>query len=147
MTKTGDTNLREIITQLAKFTAVGAIGTLVHYVILILLVEKSGADAVLASSAGAVAGAFVNYFLNYYFTFQSKRRHTQAIVQFYAVAGTGFILNATLMWLIAELLGVYYLLAQLVTTGIVLLWNFWLNRIWTFRTKAHESDSGSKMSG
>jgi len=136
MTRTGDTDLREIITQLVKFTAVGAFGTIVHYLILILLVEKSGTDAVVASSAGAVAGAFVNYFLNYYFTFQSKRRHTQAIAQFYAVAGTGFLLNAILIWFIADLLGVYYLLAQLVTTGIVLLWNFWLNRIWTFRTKA-----------
>ncbi len=65
MTRAGDTNLREIIAQLAKFTIVGAFGTLVHYVILILLVEKSGAEAVVASSAGAAAGAFVNYFLNY----------------------------------------------------------------------------------
>ena len=147
MTRAGGTNLREIITQFAKFTVVGAFGTVVHYTILILLVERAGTDPVVGSSIGAIAGAFVNYFLNYYFTFRSNRRHAEAIVQFYIVAGTGFLLNALLMWLIADLLGVYYLLAQLVTTGLVLLWNFWLNRIWTFRTRALESDSGQGLSG
>ena len=147
MTTTYDTNLREIITQLAKFTVVGAFGTVVHYTILILLVERAGTDPVVGSSIGAIAGAFVNYFLNYYFTFRSNRRHAEAIVQFYIVAGTGFLLNALLMWLIAHLLGVYYILAQLVTTGLVLLWSFWLNRVWTFRTRALESDSSQGLSG
>ena len=86
-------------------------------------------------------GALVNYFLNYYFTFQSNRRHAEAFVQFYVVAGVGFLFNALFMWLLADVLGIYYLLAQLVTTGIVLLWNFWLNRTWTFRSRSLESDS------
>jgi putative flippase GtrA len=146
MTTTHDTNLREIITQLAKFTVFGAFGTVVHYTILILLVERAGTDPVAGSSLGAIAGAFVNYFLNYYFTFRSNRRHAEAIVQFYIVAGTGFLLNALFMWLIADLLGIHYLLAQLVTTGLVLLWNFWLNRIWTFRSRALESDSSQGLS-
>ena len=72
MFKYSHTNRREIITQLAKFTVVGAFGTIVHYTILILLVEKIGAGAVVSSSVGAIAGAFVNYFLNYYFTFRSN---------------------------------------------------------------------------
>jgi hypothetical protein len=50
MTTTHDTNLREIITQLAKFTVVGAFGTVVHYTILILLVERAGTDPVAGSS-------------------------------------------------------------------------------------------------
>jgi putative flippase GtrA len=140
------TTLREILSQLAKFALVGAFGTLVHYAILILMVEKGGTSAVIGSSIGAIAGAFVNYFLNYYFTFRSNRRHAEAIVQFYIVAGTGFLLNALLMWLIADLLGVYYILAQLVTTGLVLLWNFSINRVWTFRTRAREPDSSQELS-
>lgn len=135
------TDLRDILTQLAKFMAVGAVGTIVHYTILILLVEKTGMSAVLSSSVGAIAGAFVNYFLNYYFTFRSNRRHAKAIVQFYIVAGSGFLLNALSIWIMVDVLEIYYLLAQLVTTGIVLLWNFWLNRTWTFRSRSLESDS------
>ena len=134
-------DLRDILTQFAKFMAVGAVGTVVHYTILILLVEKLSVSAVLGSSVGAIAGAFVNYFLNYYFTFRSSRRHAKAIVQFYIVAGSGFLLNALSMWIMVNVLDIYYLLAQLVTTGIVLLLNFWLNRTWTFRRRPLESDS------
>ena len=133
MTRIHHVNLRDIFTQFSKFTVVGAVGTVVHYTILILLVERVGVSSVAGSSIGAVAGAFVNYFLNYYFTFKSNRRHTEAFIQFYMVAGTGFVLNAFFMWLMAKVFGVYYILAQLITTGIVLLWNFWLNRIWTFQ--------------
>jgi putative flippase GtrA len=147
MFKYSHTNRREILSQLAKFTVVGAFGTVVHYTILILLVEKIGAGAVVSSSVGAIAGAFVNYFLNYYFTFRSNRRHVEAIIQFYIVAGTGFLLNALFMWMFAEFLGIYYLLAQLITTGIVLLWNFWLNRIWTFQSRTPGSDGGQGLSG
>ena len=28
--------------------------------------------------------------------------------------------------------GLHYLLAQFVTTGIVMLWSFWANKLWTF---------------
>ena len=36
------------------------------------------------------------------------------------------------MWLLAAKLGLHYLLAQLVTTGLVLVWTFAGNRFWTF---------------
>jgi putative flippase GtrA len=37
------------------------------------------------------------------------------------------------MWLLNESWGMQYLLAQFVTTAIVLVWNFSANRWWTFR--------------
>lgn len=131
--------MRDLLTQLGRFTVVGAFGTVAHYAVLILLVETAGAGPVLASSAGALVGALVNYFLNYYFTFRSTRRHIEAIVQFYIVAGTGFVLNALLMWLCADVLQLHYMLAQILATGVVLLWNFSFNRLWTFRAREIES--------
>lgn len=119
--------------QLAKYTLAGAFGTAVHYAVLISLVENEIAGAVAASSVGALLGALVNYVINYYFTFQSDRSHVAAITRFYVVAGTGFALNAFLMWLSVHLLGVQYIVAQVVTTGLVLLWGFVFNRTWTFR--------------
>lgn len=102
--------------------------------------ETVGAGPIVSSSMGAIAGAFVNYFLNYYYTFHSNHRHSKAIVQFYMVAGSGFMLNALFMWIFTNVLSIFYLAAQLITTGLVLIWNFWLNRTWTFRTRIIESD-------
>jgi putative flippase GtrA len=124
--------------QFCKFTGVGAIGTAAHYVTLITLVQLTGTNAVLASSVGAIVGALVNYHLNYHFTFRSNKAHHDAIVKFFLVAGVGFIFNAVLMALLTEYLQLHYLLSQVITTGIVLVWNFTGNRLWTFRKKPHE---------
>jgi len=119
--------------QFAKFASVGVIGTIAHYAVLIVAVELLQADAVLASSAGALAGATVNYALNYSFTFASEKRHRDALPKFLLVASVGFVLNGILMVLITNLFGVMYLFAQFATTILVLLWNYIGNRLWTFR--------------
>lgn len=47
------------------FAAVGTIGTVVQYVVLITLVEGAGVGSVVGSVTGYLAGAIVNYYLNY----------------------------------------------------------------------------------
>lgn len=118
--------------QFSLFTLVGAVGTAAHYLLLVILVEQMVVDPVLSSMAGALLGAGVNYVLNRRYTFRSDRRHREALPRFLAVAGTGFVLNAALMWLAVDLVGLHYLPAQLLATALVLLWNWLANRRWTF---------------
>jgi len=122
-----------IIKQFIKFAGVGVIGTLTHYATLIALVHAADANAVLASSAGAIVGAIVNYILNYHYTFNSGKKHTETVWKFFTIAAVGFILNGLLMTLLTEFLTLFYLIAQIVTTGVVLIWNFLGNRLWTFQ--------------
>lgn len=119
--------------KLLRFGLIGAIGTPVHYLTLILLVEIGGMGPVPATIAGSAAGAVVNYLLNRRYTFRSSKPHRDAGPKFLSVAvGTG-ILNACLVYLGTDLLGVHYLLVQVGTTLIVFLANFLLNSVWTFR--------------
>ncbi len=108
------------------------IGTAAHYLLLISLVELLGANEVAASTAGATLGAVVNYVLNRRFTFASGKSHGEALTKFLIIAALGLALNSLLMFMLVELLGLYYLIAQVLTTGLVLLWNFAGNRFWTF---------------
>ena len=131
---TTDTELNLLFTRFIKFTGVGAIGTLAHYITLVCLVQLvTSLNVVLASSVGALIGAIVNYFLNYHFTFESNKSHTEALSKFVTIASMGFVLNGLLMALLAQKLFIHYLLAQIITTGIVLIWNFLGNHFWTFR--------------
>ena len=118
--------------QFSMFTLVGAVGTLAHYLLLVILVDGMAVGPVPASMAGALLGALVNYLLNYRFTFASTRRHQEAMPRFLAVAAVGFVLNALLMWVAVEMMELYYLLGQVCATALVLVWNFLGNRIWTF---------------
>lgn len=107
-----------------------------HYALLVLLVEAIAANEVAASTAGATLGALVNYALNRRYTFDSEKRHREALTKFLIVAALGLTLNAFFMFVLVELLSVHYLLAQVVSTTLILVWNFIGNKFWTFR-EAH----------
>lgn len=114
------------------FAAFGVLGTLCHFAVLALGVDVLGMGPVAGSSLGAIAGALVNYALNYRWNYRSQAEHRVALTRFLAVAGVGFVLNALGMEVLAVRLGIYYLLAQAITTALVLLWNFSANHFWTF---------------
>ena len=122
-----------LLRQFAGFVAVGVAGLVAHYGVLTGLVELASVDAVAASVAGFVAGGFVNYGLNRRLVFRSDRAHLAAGPRFLAVAASGLVLNALLMALLVDHLGVYYLAAQVLVTGSLTVWHFLLNRFWTFR--------------
>lgn len=119
--------------QFVNFTGVGFVSAIGHYGLLIALVQIAGVPAVPASAAGALLGAWINYTLNYRFTFRSSKRHREAVLKFAVVATIGLLLNTVFMWVGVELIGAHYLLSQIVTTGLVLIWSFAGNRYWTFQ--------------
>jgi putative flippase GtrA len=118
--------------QLTAFALVGAVAFVVHYGVLIALVEGFGVGAVAATLVGFVAGGWVSYLLNRRHTYASDRPHAEASPRFGAVALVGFGLTWLLMSVFTGRLGLPYLPAQLATTGLVLIWSFGANRLWTF---------------
>jgi len=125
-------NYGPVVQRFLRFTGVGVFGTIAHYLVLVLMVEGLAFTPLAASSVGFTVGALVNYALNYRFTFRSVRRHREALPRFYLVAVAGFVINGLVMLILAERLALQYLLAQLVATGIVLVWGFTANSLWTF---------------
>jgi putative flippase GtrA len=118
--------------QFSAFFGVGLVAAIVHYGVLIGLVEGAGAEPVPATLAGYVAGGVVSYGLNRRHTYASDRPHAEATWRFALVAFVGFLLTGAFMHAFTGWLGAPYLPAQVVTTGIVLVWSFAAHRIWTF---------------
>ena len=117
-----------------KYAAVGAVGTAGHYLTLAVLVQLCHVAPAAASALGAVVGAVVNYLLNRRFTYRSHQPHGVTLPKFAATAVTGVVLNAGLMALLAQLWGLYYLLAQCIATLSILVFTFVVNTAWTFKT-------------
>lgn len=122
--------------QFGRFLLVGGVATATHYCVLVLAVELFDTRPVFASGVGFLAGAIVNYLLNRHFTFRSDALHSAALPRFFVIAGVGLALNQGLMHVLSTRLGWPYLLAQVVATGLVLLWNFAGNSLWTFRAES-----------
>ena len=68
-----------LLDQFIRFAKVGVVGTLVQYLALFVLVQWWDVYAIIASGFGFVLGTVVNYSLNYSYTFQSDRRHREAM--------------------------------------------------------------------
>lgn len=131
-----------MITEFIKFAGVGAIGTIFHYLTLISLVSLIAMDPVNATSYGFAVGAVINYYLNYIYTFKSRQPHLVALPKFLIVALIGAGINMAILYWGIILFSVHYLLIQLIATGTVLLWNYLINRTWTYAVnKSLQSDS------
>jgi putative flippase GtrA len=115
------------------FAAVSLLGTVAHYLLLVALVEGAGADPVVGSVAGFCLGALVNYGMSHRYVFRSDRAHHEALPRFFAVALSGLAWNTLLMSLLIHRLDWPYLPAQIVTTGLLVMWHYAVNALWTFR--------------
>ncbi len=124
---------RHFLTRFIKFAGVGAIATMAHYLVLIVLVEILDVYPVTATFLGYLNGLIVSYFLNYRYTFNSSNVHRITFTRFLVVALVGMTLNVVIVKLAIEQVGLHYFIAQLFATGMVLLWNFGGNHYWTFR--------------
>lgn len=115
-----------------RYLAVGAVATGVHYLVLLILVEKFGRAAPISAVIGAVCGALVAYAGNWRFTFRHAASHGQALPRFLVVAAGGAAANGLIVWVGTAQLGLYYLLAQLIATVLVVVATFQVNRAWSF---------------
>ncbi len=118
--------------ELFTFGLVGVVAALFHYGTLIGLVELAGTGPVPASAAGFVVGGLVSYWLNYHWTFRSTRDHGTAMPTFFLIALVGLGLNTLLMALLTGWVGLQYVIAQVLTTAVLLFWHLLANRRWTF---------------
>jgi putative flippase GtrA len=125
--------VRALARQVSAFVGVGVLAAIVHYGLLVALVESGAAGPVPATLAGYVGGGVLSYALNRRHTYRSDRPHGEAGWRFAVVAGVGFVLTGVVMHVLTGRLGAPYLPAQLLTTGLVLVWSFSAHKWWTFR--------------
>ena len=118
--------------QFLRFAAVGGVAVLVHYSIMIALVELAAWPVVVASTLGFTIGAVVSYGLNRIFTFVgSSQPLGLGFVKFSLVVGVGLLMNGAIVALLHGW-GLPYMLAQATATGLVTFWNFGANRALVF---------------
>lgn len=118
--------------RFARYFISGGLSTLVHYTILTGLVEIGRVDETVSTATGYVIASAGHYMLSYHWAFRSGARHAKALLRFVCVAGSTLVLNTAMFWVLNEALGLWYLLAQAITTGLLLFVNYALNARFTF---------------
>lgn len=132
-----------------KFATVGAIGAITHFAILNigLLLEI---PFLIANTLGFIVAVLQNFMFNRFWTFpESKSRAPRGqLTQFAVVSVVGLVLNQGVALLCRYLLLPFWAtlasteqiatwindnFAVAIAIGVVLFWNFLVNRLWTYR--------------
>lgn len=124
-----------MINHLVKFLLIGALSTFIHYFILLILVRIFDVDILISSGVGFIISSFFNYLLNKNYTFRSLCGHVESMPKFIFIATFGLLINTVMVWLVAVVMQWHYIIAQILATGCSVVWNFFLNRFWTFKNK------------
>lgn len=120
--------------MLVKFLLTGGLATLFQYVLLEIGTSILGWSAALSSGIGYLGGSIISYLLNYFFTFKSDSPHIKASSMFYTMVAIGWLINIIIMGLMADYMEINKWVSQIITTLVVLIWNFQISRNWVFKS-------------
>lgn len=145
-----DSNRREM-KRFVKFAIVGTAGMLTHMTIFNILMLGLRLDPRLANAIGFSTAVVQNFILNRRWTFPESRSRAAGaqLGQFIAVSLIGLAINSAVFWAVSHLLEPFWMsaisnpdlahainnnFALAAAIGVVLFWNFTVNRLWTFRS-------------
>jgi putative flippase GtrA len=118
----GRSELDAVGRQFSHFVVVGLITTVVHYGVLVALVEAFATSPVAATAAGFLSAVLFSYLLNRRYTFHD-RRFGPGLLKYVAAVFIGLLVNIAIVGALTHL-GAHYLLAQIFASGVALGWNF-----------------------
>ena len=136
-----------------KFLFVGTIGFVVDFGILTLLKELTPLPTVVANTISFTATVVSNFTLNRYWTYPDSRSKSiwSQLGQFTLVNIVGLVINNSILLLLEPVFDTLllnfpaipirgYIPAKMIATIVVLFWNFFVNRYWTYS----DVDAGSE---
>ena len=134
--------MRVLSKQFLKFGVVGVSATVIDFAVLIALTEFVGMDPVLSAAISFCVSVIYNYVgsMHFVFTRRDDLRRVTELGIFVVLSLVGLILNEALMWLGATALSMNYLLAKIVATLVVTLWNFFSRYRWLDATSSHQRE-------
>jgi putative flippase GtrA len=115
------------------YVGAGGIATACHYAATIASVELLGIPPLAASAGGFAVGAVVKYWLNYSVAFRSQASHRSASPRFAVALALLMAANTVLFGLLQGGLGLHYILAQVLTTALLVPPGYAIHRYWVFR--------------
>ena len=122
-----------LILKFLKFCTVGLSGMIIDFGATWVLKERVRINRYVANTCGFILAASSNYLLNRIWTFQSQSRHIATeYISFIAIALVGVGINNLVLWFLSDRKKFDFYLSKIIATGVVTLWNFGMNFLFTF---------------
>jgi putative flippase GtrA len=131
---------RSELSRFLRFGVVGTIGAVVDFSILNLCIQGFGMAKWLANTFSFSAAVLSNFTWNRLWTFPESRQEPllPQLGQFALVNVVGYLINQAIFlsldrWVFGGWGAWGYNISKAIAIGVVLFWNYGVNRVWTYR--------------
>ena len=135
------TNSRERV-RFFRFAVVGVIGALIDFSIFNLLTTALNFPVIIAQAVSFSTAVTSNFLWNRFWTYPDSRSKSipHQVIQFFVVNIIGLLIRTPLIAFLGPIIVQYHLspdtlghnIALAIAIGVVMLWNFFINRFWTY---------------
>ena len=124
-----------------KYFIAGITGAAVHLFILTVFYRFLGVSVVISTSLGFVVAFFVSFYLQKFWTFRDNGRDEmlKQMMIYFIVGAVNMTLNASLMYWLVEKLSVWYLLSQVMVSGVIAIESFLIYKFVIFKKQKQPS--------
>ena len=112
--------------QLSSYVFVGGSAALIEWISFFILAKKMGMYYISSTIIAFMLATFTNWLVGRNTTFKNTRKDNilNEIFWVYIVSAVGLIINVTIMFLFVNVLLFDTMIAKIIGTGIVFIWNF-----------------------
>jgi putative flippase GtrA len=119
--------------QFVAYCAIGASGALLDFLVYSLIVKETQLHYEIANAIGYASGTVLSFFLNAHFNFKTRDALPRRFLLFCGVAFLGWVLSSGILFVTVDRLDWDKYLAKLATIVAVVLLQYNLNRLVSFK--------------
>ena len=120
----------KLLNQILKFGFVGGTAFVIDYVLLYFCTEFLHIHYLISSIISFTVSVIFNYILSIKWVFDVKKKQdVKDFVIFIILSVIGLGINSLIMYVMVEKFGVYYMLSKIVSTAVVMVYNFITRKI------------------
>ena len=123
------------IKQFVKFGIVGVGNSIIDFAGFLIATRIFDLHYLAANTLSWTIAVSFSFVVNKFWTFRS--RETAVIgkqsIKFFIVSAVALALSLIILDILIRILGIHDLIAKILTIGIIVFWNFFLNKYWTFK--------------
>lgn len=128
--------MKKLVKQIIKFGIVGGLAFLIDYSILYILTEVFGIYYLYSSVISFSVSVIFNYILSIKWVFDvSKKQTIKEFSTFIILSIIGLIINQLIMYIMVEKASIWYMFSKIVSTIIVMVYNFITRKIFIEKRK------------
>jgi len=121
--------MKNRLKEMFRFAFTGGVCFVVEFLCLTLLVELVHIPVLIATAIAFLISVAVNYALCVKWVFSGAKDGGAAVrTAFLITSGMGFGLNELLMWLFTGVMNIHYMISKVVSTLLVMIWNYFTKR-------------------